>query len=68
MMNRGKIDEIGDKHEIFENPKTFSVATMTCYKNISAAKKITENKIDGEDIFEVEVVKKLRIILQIFLC
>ena len=44
-MNRGKIDEIGDKHEIFENPKTFSVATMTCYKNISAAKKITENKI-----------------------
>lgn len=92
VMNRGKIDAIGDKHEIFKNPKTFSVATVTGCKNISAAKKISENKIfaedwqieltvnkkipddlkfvgirndffennfEGENIFEIEVVKKI---------
>lgn len=93
VMNRGKIDSIGDKKEIFENPKTSSAAILTGYKNISVAKKISEDKIfaidwqitlttnkkipddlkfigirsdflenvsiEGENIFPVEVVKKI---------
>lgn len=49
VMNRGKIEEINFKREIFENPKTFSAAILTGCKNISVAKKIAENKIFAED-------------------
>lgn len=60
VMNCGKIAEMNDKHEIFENPKTFSAAILTGCKNISAAKKISENKIFAKDWqIELTVNKKI---------
>lgn len=49
VMNRGKILEINSKREIFENPQSYSAAILTGCKNISAAKKISDDKIFAED-------------------
>lgn len=49
VVNRGKIETVNDKHKLFTNPQTVSAAILTGCKNISAAKKIDDNKIFVED-------------------
>ena len=49
VMDRGRISEMNSKQEIFKNPRTAASAILTGCKNISAAKKISENQIYAED-------------------
>lgn len=49
VMDRGRISEMNSKQEIFKNPRTVASAILTGCKNISAAKKISENQIYAED-------------------
>ncbi|MBQ7454147.1 MAG: ATP-binding cassette domain-containing protein [Selenomonadaceae bacterium] len=49
VINAGKLDAIGSKHEIFQRPPTVSAALLTGCKNISAAKKISDEKIFAVD-------------------
>ena len=49
VMDRGRISEMNSKQEIFKNPRTAASAILTGCKNISAAKKISENQIFAED-------------------
>lgn len=45
VMNEGKIEAFGEKHDVFSAPKTKVSAILTGCKNISACKKLSENKI-----------------------
>ena len=49
VLNAGKLDALGTVHEIFEQPKTVATALLTGCKNISAARKIADDKILAED-------------------
>ena len=49
VMQNGKIDAQGSVREIFQNPKTLAATILTGYKNISRAKKISDDKIFAED-------------------
>ncbi|MBQ7453557.1 MAG: ATP-binding cassette domain-containing protein [Selenomonadaceae bacterium] len=49
VINAGKLEAIGSKHEIFLQPPTVAAALLTGCQNISAAKKITDDKIFAED-------------------
>lgn len=49
VMDRGRISEMNSKQEIFKNPRTAASAILTGCKNISSAKKISENQICAED-------------------
>ncbi|MCX7657210.1 MAG: ATP-binding cassette domain-containing protein [Oscillospiraceae bacterium] len=49
VISEGKIDMLDDKHGIFENPQKLSAAQLTGCKNISAAKKISDNEIFALD-------------------
>lgn len=49
VLNKGEIEEISSKKEIFSNPKTLNAAILTGCKNISKAKKISNNKVFAID-------------------
>ena len=49
VMNEGKLDTIGDKRELFKNPRTLAATLLTGCKNISTARKIADDKIFAED-------------------
>ncbi len=49
VINAGKIEALGTKHEIFQRPPTKAAALLTGCQNISAAKKISDDKIFAED-------------------
>ena len=49
VMNRGTIEAMNTKHEIFENPLTLSAALLTGCKNVSAARKQSAEVIRAED-------------------
>ena len=60
VMNQGKIDAVDTKHALFKNPQTVSAAILTGCKNISAAKKIGDDKIFATDWqIELTVNKKI---------
>ena len=48
VMQNGKIDAQGSVREIFQRPKTLAVTILTGCKNISPAKKISDDKIFAE--------------------
>lgn len=45
VINNGKIEEIKEKEELFNNPTTVNTATLTGCKNISNIEKVDNNKI-----------------------
>lgn len=49
VINAGKLEGIGFKHEIFQRPPTVAAALLTGCQNISAAQKISDDKIFAED-------------------
>ena len=49
VIKAGKLETVGDKHEIFAAPTTVAAAYLTGCKNISAAKKIADDKIFADD-------------------
>lgn len=49
VLNAGKVDVFGTVHEIFSRPQTVAAALLTGCKNISAARKISEDKLFAED-------------------
>ena len=49
VINAGKLEAVGSKHEIFRRPPTVAAALLTGCQNISAAKKIADDKIFAED-------------------
>lgn len=49
VINSGKLEAVGDKHEIFAAPPTVAAAHLTGSRNISAAQKIAEDKLFAED-------------------
>lgn len=49
VLNAGKVDVLGTVHEIFSRPQTVAAAVLTGCKNISAARKISEDKLFAED-------------------
>lgn len=49
VLNSGKVEAMGSKHEVFAKPPTIAVARLTGVKNISAAKKISDDTIFAED-------------------
>ena len=49
VLNSGKVEALGSKHEVFASPPTVAVAQLTGVKNISRAKKISDDKIFAED-------------------
>ena len=49
VMNKGKIEEIQEKEELFNHPTTINTAILTGCKNISNIKKISDNKIFSYD-------------------
>ena len=49
IINAGKIEALGTKHKIFQRPPTVAAALLTGCQNISAAKKIADDKIFAED-------------------
>ena len=49
VMNNGQIEVCGDKKSVFAKPKTKTGAVITGCKNISAVKKLGENKIYAID-------------------
>ncbi|MBU5425160.1 ATP-binding cassette domain-containing protein [Tissierella pigra] len=50
VFNKGKIEEINSREEIFNRPTTYAAAVLTGCKNISKAKKISENKVCAVDL------------------
>ena len=60
VMAHGKISESNTKQEIFQNPKTVASAILTGCKNISAAKKIADNKIFAVD-WQMELIANKKI-------
>lgn len=59
VINSGKFEALGSKHEIFQRPPTVAAALLTGCQNISAAKKIAEDKILVEDWNFVLRAKKI---------
>lgn len=59
VINAGKLDALGSKHEIFRRPPTVAAALLTGCQNISAAKKISDDKIFAEDWNLTLTVKKI---------
>lgn len=49
VMNNGQIEAYGDKKDVFDKPRTRTSAILTGCKNISAVKKLAENKIYAID-------------------
>lgn len=49
VINSGKLEALGTKHEIFQRPPTKAAALLTGCQNISTAKKISDDKIFAED-------------------
>ena len=49
VMNKGKIEEIQAKEELFNHPTTINTAILTGCKNISNVKKVSDNKIFSYD-------------------
>lgn len=49
VINAGKLEASGTKQEIFQRPPTKAAAFLTGCQNISAAKKIADDKIFAED-------------------
>lgn len=49
VINAGKLEALGTKYEIFQRPPTKAAALLTGCQNISAAKKIDDDKIYAED-------------------
>lgn len=49
VLNNGKIEELNEKEILFNNPKRLNTAILTGCKNISRAKKISDNKIHAID-------------------
>ena len=49
VMHNGVIGTLADKREVFKNPKTLAAAVLTGCKNISPAKKISDDKLFAED-------------------
>ena len=49
VIHAGKLDSLGSVHEIFYRPQTVAAALLTGCKNISAARKIADDKIFAED-------------------
>mgnify|MGYP002624847247 CR=1 FL=1 len=49
VMNRGSIEAMNTKHKIFENPKTLSAALLTGCKNVSSARRLSDEVIRAED-------------------
>ena len=59
VINAGKLEASGSKHEIFQRPPTKAAALLTGCQNISAAKKIADDKIFAEDWQLTLTVKKI---------
>lgn len=55
IFNNGKIEEINHREILFNHPTTYTTAVLTGCKNISRARKISENKIYAID-FGLELV------------
>ncbi len=60
IIHNGKIEEINDKVNLFNKPKSYNSAILTGCENISRAKKVGENKIKALDwnlnfVFEGEM-------------
>ena len=49
VMNRGRVEALNTKHELFSNPQTVAATLLTGCKNISAARKIDDSTIFAED-------------------
>lgn len=49
VMNNGRIDVIGSRHEVFKAPETRNAAILTGCKNISGIEKISGNEIYASD-------------------
>ena len=49
VLNAGKVDVLGTVHEIFSRPQTVAAAVLTGCKNISAARKISDDKLFAAD-------------------
>ena len=49
VMNHGIVEALNTKHELFSNPATVSATLLTGCKNISAAKKVADDKLFAED-------------------
>ena len=49
VMNQGRIEALNTRHELFGNPQTVAATLLTGCKNISVARKISEDKIYAED-------------------
>ena len=49
VMHNGTISTLDTKHEVFNNPKTLAAMILTGCKNISPAKKISDDKLFAED-------------------
>ena len=49
VVNAGKVEAVGSAHEIFTNPPTLTAARLTGCRNISAAKKIADDKLFADD-------------------
>lgn len=49
VMHNGVIGTLDKKREVFQNPKTLAAAVLTGCKNISSAKKISDDKLFAED-------------------
>lgn len=49
VMKDGRIEKIGPKRELFLNPETLTAATLTGYRNISAATPVSEHSVYAED-------------------
>ena len=59
VIDAGKLEAFGSKKEIFQHPPTVAAALLTGCQNISAAKKIAEDKIFAEDWKMTLTAKKI---------
>ena len=57
VMHNGAIGTLDSKHEVFKHPKTLAATILTGCKNISPAKKISDDKIFAED-WQLELTAK----------
>lgn len=57
VMHNGAIGTLDSKHEVFKHPKTLAVTILTGCKNISPAKKISDDKLFAED-WQLELTAK----------
>lgn len=49
IISKGKVEEISEKWDLFSHPKTVSASLLTGCKNISKARKLTENTVEATD-------------------